>query len=47
MLRADDFLLAQAAGMVEIETVRALCDAGLLVVCGGGGGGTGGPIEHR
>jgi carbamate kinase len=25
-------------GLVEIETVRALCDAGVLVVCGGGGG---------
>jgi carbamate kinase len=24
-------------GLVEIETVRALCDAGVLVVCGGGG----------
>jgi carbamate kinase len=25
-------------GLVEIETVRALADAGVLVVCGGGGG---------
>lgn len=25
-------------GLVEIETVRALADAGALVVCGGGGG---------
>jgi len=25
-------------GLVEIETVRSLADAGLLVVCGGGGG---------
>jgi carbamate kinase len=28
----------QPQGLVEIETVRALADAGLLVVCGGGGG---------
>src|SRR5260370_13274186 len=26
-------------GLVEIQTVRALADAGVLVVCGGGGGG--------
>ena len=25
-------------GLVEIETVRSLADAGVLVVCGGGGG---------
>jgi carbamate kinase len=25
-------------GLVEIETIRSLADAGLLVVCGGGGG---------
>src|SRR5260370_734290 len=30
-------------GLVEIETVRALADAGVLVVCGGGGGRPGAP----